>query len=125
MQALIGMNPNINADCSNLNNNGSVICVWPPQGVYTPTTIPGVAQTQTAVYATETVSHPGNIGFGSTLNCGKWTIAQDGDFCQALSLCNNIALDLFFLINSGVHNPSCDNLVPGLSYCVQPTVGWK
>lgn len=125
MQAFIGFNPIINLDCSNLKSNGSVVCISPPLGTYTPTMIPDVVQTKTALYATQTATPPGNIGFGTTLNCGKWVLAKTGDYCQALSLSNSISLDLFFLINGGVHNPSCDNLAPGLSYCVWPTEGWK
>ncbi|KAL2220509.1 hypothetical protein M432DRAFT_637042 [Thermoascus aurantiacus ATCC 26904] len=94
-------------------------------GTYTPTPIAGLAPTNAAEYAEETVVPPGITAAGTTLNCGKWILVQAGDYCQALSLSNGISLDLFYLINPSIHKPACDNLIPGLYYCAQPTYRWN
>lgn len=122
--AVLGSNPAINGDCSNLNPNGFVICLSPPSGTYNGTTIAGVSATATAPYATATVSPPGNTAFGTTTNCGLWYQVQTGDWCSIISVSKSIALDLLYAINPSIDS-ACDNLVPGLWYCVQPTYGWN
>ncbi|MCJ1399326.1 hypothetical protein MMC11_002528 [Xylographa trunciseda] len=121
---LIGYNPAINSQCSNLDLNGSVICLSPAFGTFTPTTISGVAATQTGTYATSTIAPPGATAYKSTTQCGSWYLVHPGDYCGVISLSNGIALSLFMLINPAI-DPACDNLVPGLYYCVQPTMDWN
>ncbi|KAK5662512.1 hypothetical protein OQA88_8424 [Cercophora sp. LCS_1] len=123
-QLLIAWNPTINADCSNPDLPGSIICVSSPYETYEPSTIPGAIPTQTSPYATETVAPPGLTGPGTTLHCGKWVQVQEGDTCFALSLANGIELSLFMSINPAI-NAECDNLLRDLFYCVRPTESWS
>ena len=121
---IIAWNPTINAMCSNIDLVGSVICVSSPYDEYTPSTVPGAIATQTAQFATAMVAPPGLSGSGTTINCGKWVVAKDGDNCFAVALQYGIELDLFMSINPGI-NEACNDMLIGLAYCVQPTADWK
>ena len=119
---IIGYNPAINSQCSNSDLNGSVICVSPAFGTCTPTTISGVAAMQTGTYGTSTIAPPGAQASKSITQCGSWYHVHPGDYCSVISVSNDIALDLFMLINPSI---ASDNLTPGLYYCVQPTMDWN
>jgi LysM repeat protein len=122
---LIAYNPAINPACSNTDlTNGTVICLSPAFGTYTPTTIAGVTPTGSATYANSTASAPGAVASGTTLECGKWYKANSGDTCSVISVAYNIAVSLFKLINPSIDS-GCDNITPGLYYCVQPVAGWN
>jgi LysM repeat protein len=121
--AFLGYNPTINPYCTNL-ILGRSVCLSPPGGTYTPTTISGVIPTQTAVYATATVAPPGPTAHGTTANCGKYYQVQPGDFCQVVAINQTIALPLFEAINPSI-DLACDNLTPGLWYCVLPLQFWN
>lgn len=60
---ILGYNPTLNNYCTNL-AAGQNICVSPPGGNWTGTTIAGATATQTAIYATATVAPPGPVAFG-------------------------------------------------------------
>jgi LysM repeat protein len=120
--AFLGYNPTINPYCTNL-ITGNSVCVTPPGGVYNATTISGAIPTQTAVYATATVAPPGPTAHGTTANCGKYYQVQPGDFCQVVAINQTIALPLFEAINPSI-DLACDNLTPGLWYCVSPLQYW-
>ncbi|OCK76037.1 carbohydrate-binding module family 50 protein [Lepidopterella palustris CBS 459.81] len=122
--SLLSWNPTINSDCSNISPNGSVICISSPFATWNGTTITGASPTQTAAYAETTVPPPAATAFASTLNCGTWYIAQDGDTCARISLSDSISLALLYLINPSIDS-DCSNLIPGLAYCVQPTYEWN
>ena len=70
-QQIIAWNPSINSYCSNL-IAGTNICVSPPGGVKSLTTIAGASVTQTGVYATATVDRPSPVASGTTRKCGKY-----------------------------------------------------
>ena len=109
---------------SNADLTNAPICVFPAYGVYTPTTIAGLAPTPTAAYANNTMTPPGATAPGTTLECGLWYKAQSGDTCSVISIAHNILVDLFELINPSIDS-GCDNITPGLYYCVQPVMGWN
>jgi hypothetical protein len=56
-------NPTINPSCTNL-ITGEYLCISQPGVVWNGTTIAGATGTQTALYATATVTPPGNVAFG-------------------------------------------------------------
>lgn len=119
----LGYNPTINYDCTNL-LSGQTICLSPPAGFYTPTTISGATVTQTGIYATATVPAPTPVPFGTTTQCGRYYQAHSGDYCQAISLNHTISVALFEAINPSI-NAGCSNLAPGFYYCVFPTASWN
>jgi LysM repeat protein len=123
LQSFFGYNPTINVYCTNL-ILGQNVCVSPPGGLYNATTIVGSIPTQTAIYATTTVAAPGPTAHGTTANCGKYYQVQTGDFCQVVAVNQTISLPLFEAINPDI-DLKCDNLVPGLWYCVSPIQYWN
>jgi LysM repeat protein len=123
LQSFFGYNPTINVYCTNL-ILGQNVCLSPPGGSYNATTIAGSIPTQTAIYATSTVVAPGPTAHGTTANCGKYYQVQSGDFCQVVALNQTISLPLFEAINPDI-DLKCDNLVPGLWYCVSPLQYWN
>ncbi|KAG9563621.1 hypothetical protein KCU71_g6667, partial [Aureobasidium melanogenum] len=93
-------------------------------GAYDGTTIAGATLTQTAVYATATVSPPSNVARGTTPFCSKYYTVQSGDDCGLIALNKTISIGLFESINPSV-NSDCTNLTPGLAYCVFSTANWN
>lgn len=63
---LFSWNPTINPSCTNL-ITGEYLCLSQPGAVWSGTTILGATGTQTALYATATVTPPGNVAFGKLL----------------------------------------------------------
>ncbi|KAK9646497.1 hypothetical protein HCH54_005237 [Aspergillus fumigatus] len=120
---LISYNPSLNRACSNL-IVGDNICVGLSGQTYTPTTIAGATATKTEQYATTTTAPPGPTGYGTTKQCGSYYQATDGDTCEQISLAYSISASLFMAINPAI-DEECSNLVPGLYYCVYPTVDWN
>lgn len=116
-------NPALNGGCTNI-LSGSTVCVSPPGGAWTGTTIPGTSPTQGSTYALTTVAPPGQTPYGTTSNCGSYYQAVSGDNCQKISLNQTITVPLFEAINPSI-NVNCTNLIPGLYYCVQPTLDWN
>jgi LysM repeat protein len=116
-------NPSINSFCTNL-IAGQLVCVGLPGTAYNGTTIAGATVTQTAVYATATVSPPSNVARGTSPFCGKYYTVQTGDDCSLIALNKTISIGLFESINPSI-NSDCTNLTPGLAYCVFPTSDWN
>lgn len=123
LQSFFGFNPTVNTYCTNL-IVGQNVCVSPPGGLYNATTIAGSIPTQTAIFATSKVAAPGPTAHGTTSNCGKYYKVQNGDFCQVVAVNQTISLPLFLAINPDI-DLGCDNLVPGLWYCVSPLQFWN
>ncbi|OCK81426.1 carbohydrate-binding module family 50 protein [Lepidopterella palustris CBS 459.81] len=51
-------------------------------------------------------------------SCTQTYVVQSGDICNKITGTYGISLANFYQWNPGVHNPSCDNLYPGCTYCV-------
>lgn len=109
--------------CTNL-IAGESICVSPPGGAPSLTTIAGNTVTQTGVYGTATASRPSPVATGTTQNCAKYYLVQPGDYCQLVALNQTVDLGLFESINPQIDS-ACDNLLSGFYYCVQPVQGWN
>lgn len=122
-QQIVGWNPSIDTYCTNL-IAGQDVCVSPPGGTPTLSTIAGATVTQTAVYAASTIAPPGTVPSGTTRHCGKWYQVQPGDFCQLIALNQTIDISLFEKINPSIDS-ACSNLLPGDYYCVKPTADWN
>ncbi|KAF3924364.1 hypothetical protein AA313_de0202029 [Arthrobotrys entomopaga] len=121
----MSFNPTINAQCSNMGGNGTVVCVSSPDGVYVPIAIPGSNSSWIGgEYADSAVPAPGPTPFGSTENCGQFYQVQVADTCSRISLAAQVSVPLFVLINPSI-DEECDNLVPGLWYCTHPTNNWN
>lgn len=121
--AFLNWNPTIDSACSNLNPNGSVVCISSPYETWNNTAIPGTTPTKTAEYALSTSPAPAPTAHGTTLQCGSWYVCLPGDDCARISVQYSISVDLFNQLNPSVDD-LCDNLLPGLAYCVLPTVDW-
>lgn len=80
--------------------------------------------TLSTTYAPVATRPEGLTAHGTTLNCGKWLKAQEGDICHRISLKNAITVDMFKAINPSI-NADCSNIIPQLHYCVQPTIDWQ
>lgn len=122
--SLLGYNPTINSDCSNLNTTGPIICISNPQGDYYPPPITTGSSNGQGQYASYAVPAPGPVPFGTTTQCGGYYQVQVADICERISLSAGVSVDLFESINPSIDS-SCSNLVSGLWYCVLPVVGWN
>jgi hypothetical protein len=128
-------NPWINWDCSNLNIStivlGSVICLSPQGGKYASnstglqdTVYPGLR----TGYSSEGSSPPENvtIAAGTTIYCGKWHVAMDGETCASICIRERITSSLFLEVNPSLKSSDCSSsLNQGLGYCVGPMAFWN
>ena len=120
---IVAYNPVLDNFCTNL-IAGESICISPPGGVPSLTTIPGNTVTQTAIYGTTTTARPSPVASGTTLNCAKYYLVQPGDYCQLVALNQTVDLNLFEAMNPQIDD-ACDNLLTDVYYCVQPVQGWN
>ncbi|KAK3946802.1 hypothetical protein QBC32DRAFT_248799 [Pseudoneurospora amorphoporcata] len=115
--SLLAWNPNISPICSNIADLvGTLICVTPPGGTTSDVTITA-APPATTTPATA-VPRPTNAHPNSTARCASWYYVQDGDYCQSISIRQNIALPDFYFLNPGI-DANCTNLWLDTSYCVK------
>lgn len=68
--------------------------------------------------ATTPVPKPTNAPEESNFRCAQWYVIQEGDYCDSVSIHQNIALKDFYFLNPKI-NANCTNLLLGLAYCVQ------
>lgn len=126
----------VSSDCSNLHKAvelyGSVLCLGPQGGTYSSTApIPGVtvSPVESTGYLQSIVPPPSNVTVanGTTLRCGKWHVAADGDSCPSICIQESITVDLFLEVNPSLSSGlNCtESLVGGSAYCVGPNPGWQ
>ncbi|KAL4863002.1 hypothetical protein BDV12DRAFT_206856 [Aspergillus spectabilis] len=120
---LFEWNAYLDPDCTNL-IAGDQVCVAQPGVLPTLTTSIAPTVIKTTGYATATVAPPGPVPRGTTRKCGQYYQVKSGDYCDSIADRFSIDLVLFQQINPAI-NPTCTNLVPGLYYCVSPTVDWN
>ncbi|KAL3438555.1 pectin lyase-like protein [Aspergillus tetrazonus] len=129
-------NPWVAWDCSNLQATteawGHVICLGGQGGNYTATApIPGVTLApgeSNSGYSESVVDHPSNatVAEGTTLKCGKWHVAAEGESCVQMCLEESITFTLFVQVNPSLAGSDCSTaLVVGNAYCVAPNSGWS
>ncbi len=119
---LFAWNEFLNEGCTNL-LAGDQVCISEPRARPSPTTTLITAALRVRDYATDIVEPPGTVPKGTTTRCGQYYQVRSGDYCNSISDRFSIDLDLFRAINPSI-NADCTNLVPGLYYCVSPTLDW-
>ncbi|KAL5342188.1 hypothetical protein BJX70DRAFT_337961 [Aspergillus crustosus] len=124
---LFEWNAYLDPECTNL-IAGDQVCVAKPGVLPSPSPTPTPPVSPTAVkttgYATATIPPPGPVPHGTTRKCGQYYQVKSGDYCDSIADRYSIDLVLFQQINPAI-NTDCSNLVPGLYYCVSPTVDWN
>ncbi|RYP35707.1 hypothetical protein DL766_002360 [Monosporascus sp. MC13-8B] len=141
---LIDWNHMLDSRCSNLWNSepfwGHVICVSPPGGEFEDGGSggdggdPGNGNTGgeggSGNGYSETIVDPpeGEIGEGTTKNCGFYVQAQEGVGCAKtiVTASRSTPMDLFLEVNPSLGSAAkCDsNLKPGVWYCLSPHYYW-
>ncbi|OAX41839.1 hypothetical protein K503DRAFT_711825 [Rhizopogon vinicolor AM-OR11-026] len=53
--------------------------------------------------------------------CTRTYVAQSGDICDSISKANQVSTYQLAVVNYGIIDDACDNLVPGNTYCL----GWQ
>ncbi|OKP10023.1 hypothetical protein PENSUB_4576 [Penicillium subrubescens] len=127
-------NPWVEFDCSNLQSTtpsfGHVICLRDSDESYTATApIPGVTISpgRSSGYSRTVVDPPSNatVANGTTLKCGKWHVAKEGESCPMICLGESITSTLFLAVNPSLSSSNCSlALVTGNAYCAGPTTNW-
>ncbi|KAI9036896.1 uncharacterized protein KD926_001211 [Aspergillus affinis] len=103
------INPDLNADCTNL-ISGLYYCTLPMADWNKPST---TLITTTSVY----VSAPGPTASGTTPNCFEWYVVQQSDYCAKLQAQFGITMAQLQQWNPEL-NRNCTNLLTGYAYCV-------
>lgn len=117
VQQMISWNPDVNRDCSNLDQlEGSQICLSLPGGSNESIASPTVNPT----YITSPATVPSNVVSGTNVRCARYYEVVAGDTCSSITIMLGISLADFYFLNPEVNNPNCTNLYLGYSYCVQP-----
>ena len=130
-------NPRISHGFGNLRNGsavyGNVICLSPPNGIYNKDIAsldddPSVCSRRAGglTYAWEFPPNDCRIAKGTTLDCGEWHRASEGDPCVKLAVTKKITSKLLLATNPslGASARECeDDLTIGMAYCVQPKFG--
>jgi hypothetical protein len=141
--ALRDLNPWIDPFCTNLHDrstaHGRVLCLTPQGGVYVynpSATNPGYGygyghdpNDDHLGYGSYLVEPPENttVAEGTTMRCGKWHTASEGETCPAICVQAGITHPLFVAVNPSLGNDSvaCSrSVVPGVTYCMAPLRGW-
>lgn len=115
--SLLNWNPAINVLCTNLGDLADMfVCVSPPGGLEQGTTITSAPPTSTTGVSTA-VPKPPNGKEESNYPCASWYTIQAGDYCEAVSIRQGIALRDFLFLNPSI-NAACNNLLLDIAYCV-------
>lgn len=121
------LNPWISSNCDNIKTAswtyGNVLCVSPIGGEFKDTTNTTRIYLGNPQYVSKKVSPPEEVDVakGTTLNCGRWHIAEKEENCASI-MQNFITSALFRRINPSVSGGDCAaKLVPGKAYCIGPT----
>ncbi|KAF3386940.1 Glucan 1,3-beta-glucosidase [Penicillium rolfsii] len=109
---------------------GHVICLRDSDESYTATApIPGVTISpgRSSGYLRTVIDPPSNatVANGTTLKCGKWHVAKEGESCPMICLGESITSTLFLAVNPSLSSSNCSlALVTGNAYCAGPTTNW-
>ncbi|KAK2846374.1 hypothetical protein FQN49_005788 [Arthroderma sp. PD_2] len=133
MGKLKAFNPWINFGCTNLHTSstvyGSVLCLAPQAGTYSPIVSPPNSEPPTTGdgYSRISVPPPANstVAEGTTLKCGRWHIVTKEETCPQVCGEASIPSKLFLAVNPSLSKETCNrDLTVGLAYCVSPQYGW-
>ncbi|KAH7305819.1 pectate lyase superfamily protein-domain-containing protein, partial [Stachybotrys elegans] len=127
-KSIMQLNPWIDETCENLQSApetlGSVLCISIPGGDFTHNVTTEDSDPAYSEYGSEVVSPPAGaiLAEDTTTNCGAWQEIKEGDDCAQVLVRHHISLLLFTRANPSVSMENCSaDLVPGLTYCVNPT----
>lgn len=110
---LVAWNLDINNGCNNLEMLlGNQICVSFPGDT------PAVTVTAPAPGGTVAPA-PSNTANGTNPRCSRYYEVKGGDTCAQVAQTLSVALADFYFLNPELNSTSCNNLIAGLSYCVQ------
>lgn len=108
---LISWNPNLNRGCSNINQLvGSQICLSFEKGA-----VPTISSST----AITTAPVPTDLANGTNTRCAKYHQVATNETCSSMTVKMGINPVDFYFLNSEVNSTSCNNLIPGDSYCVK------
>jgi hypothetical protein len=77
-----------------------------------------VAPPASTTAASTAVPRPTNTHPNSTKPCAAWYTVQDGDYCESISIRQNIALRDFYFLNPSI-DADCTNLWLDAAYCIK------
>ncbi|KAJ0413544.1 hypothetical protein BJY00DRAFT_319698 [Aspergillus carlsbadensis] len=125
-------NPWISTGCANMHLAseiyGTIICLSPQGGEHVNDHDgTGTTPSPSAGYADTTVPPPAdaNVAEGTTMHCGRWHEARDGESCVAICLQGSITHDLFVAVNPSLDLNDCAaSLQVGRTYCTGPMRFW-
>jgi hypothetical protein len=125
-------NPWVSHNCANIHIAskiyGTVICLSPQGGEYVNDKQgTGTAPSTSNGYINDVVLPPTNatVAEGTTMNCGRWHEAVDGESCVAICLQDSITHDLFVAVNPSLDSDDCTaSLQVGKTYCTGPAYTW-
>ncbi|KAL4785020.1 hypothetical protein BJX76DRAFT_347341 [Aspergillus varians] len=120
---ILNWNTFLDPECTNL-VAGDQVCVAEPRPNPNPIITIVTPSLIARGYATATVAPPGPVPRGTTARCGQYYQVKSGDYCDSIADRFSLDFGLFREINPAI-NAECTNLVPGLYYCVSPTVDWN
>ncbi|RGP81736.1 hypothetical protein FLONG3_121 [Fusarium longipes] len=122
-------NPWLDPICANIQTAsltyGNVFCISHPGGKYEHNIVNKEPAAKQIEYAEKAVEPPPDAALaeGTVQSCGRWHTVQKGQDCARVLVPNHISLDLFIESNPSVARNNCTGtLVPGLTYCVGPTL---
>ncbi|CAG8888612.1 unnamed protein product [Penicillium egyptiacum] len=108
---LISWNPNINRECSNVNQLvGSQICLSFEKGA---------APTVSSSAAITIAPIPTSLADGTNTRCAEYHQVATNETCSLITVKMGISPLDFYFLNPEVNSTSCNNLIPGESYCVK------
>lgn len=129
------LNPWIDPYCTNLHEtstaHGRVLCLSPQGGLFNATDPIGSIYDPNADqsgWGTNLAEPPENatVADGTTLRCGNWHTAAEGESCPLICVQSGITHPLFVAVNPSLDSQACsETLVPGLTYCTAPLRGWN
>ncbi|OBT82398.1 hypothetical protein VE02_09582 [Pseudogymnoascus sp. 03VT05] len=132
---LRALNPYILYSCDNLHTGsnvyGSILCASPQASTFNFTEPvlgvnlePGVTMGYSAIFE----SPPANstVAVATTLQCGKWHKATEGETCAGICVQELTLSSIFLAANPSLSSVDCTkSLVVGLTYCAGPLYGWE
>lgn len=129
------LNPWIDTYCDNLHETstvyGRVLCLSPQGGLFNTTDPSGSYYNPSqglsgwGMYLTEPPVDA-TVAEGTTLHCGRWHTAAEGESCAAICTQAPITNHLFLAVNPSLERTGCtESLVYGLTYCTGPLRGWN
>ncbi|KAL4902676.1 hypothetical protein BDW74DRAFT_169519 [Aspergillus multicolor] len=121
----------LDSDCLNLQSAreilGSILCLSPQGGKHTSAGNSITTAPTSTGYVNRIVKPPEGaaVAAGTTMHCGAWHTAEEGDSCVEICLDSGMPSSLFRSANPSLAGGDCNaELVAGQAYCVGPHPHW-